>query len=428
MADLPQSIGPYQLIGKLGAGGMGEVYRALDTRVGRHVALKILPESLANDTERRRRFEQEARLAASLNHPNIMAIYDVGLDHHPPYIVGELVPGESLRAAIDKGALVPRKAADMAARIAAGLAAAHAAGIVHRDLKPENVILTPEGSAKILDFGVARMSAKSAGPGETVTLAQTAVGAVIGTAAYMSPEQARGQEVDYRSDQFSLGLVLYEMLSGKQAFARPSAVQTMAAIVENDPPPLERPIPTQLGWILERCLAKERESRYESTRDLARELGQLRDRFGEITTTGTNTQPAVSKPRRRTWTIAVPIAAALGALASWMGSTWLRDPATVNLSNYHLTPFATAMTMQQLPSWSPDGKNIAFLARNELEDLQLYVQAVDGATAVRVNGPDVQLNPGISPFWLPTRRRSISDASARAFPAFAVFPRAAAKR
>src|SRR5580704_12435799 len=155
-------IGPYQILGQLGAGGMGEVYKALDPRVGRNIALKLLPESLANDPERRRRFEQEARLAALLNHPNVMAIYDVGLDQHPPYIVGELVPGESLRAMITSGALPPRKAVDIAAQIAAGLAAAHAAGIVHRDLKPENVIVTSEGVAKILDFGVARMSAKPA--------------------------------------------------------------------------------------------------------------------------------------------------------------------------------------------------------------------------------------------------------------------------
>src|SRR5580658_7830402 len=167
-----QNIGPYQIQEQLGAGGMGEVYRAIDTRMGRAVALKILPESLARDDERRRRFEQEARLAAALNHPNVMAIYDVGLDQHPPYIVAELVPGESLRALISKGPMAPRKAIDIAAQIAAGLAAAHAAGIVHRDLKPENAIVTPEGIVKVLDFGVARMQRKAVRDDQTQTMSQ----------------------------------------------------------------------------------------------------------------------------------------------------------------------------------------------------------------------------------------------------------------
>ncbi len=169
--------------------------------------------------------------------------------------------------------------------MAAGLAAAHAAGIVHRDLKPENAIVTPEGAVKVLDFGVARMQRKAPVGNQTVTIAQTATGSVVGTAAYMSPEQARAEDdVDHRSDQFSLGLVLYEMLSGKQAFSRPSAVQTMSAIVEDEAAPLDRPIPAQLRWILDRCLAKEREGRYESTRDLARDLANLRDHFAELTT------------------------------------------------------------------------------------------------------------------------------------------------
>ncbi|HMC62525.1 MAG TPA: serine/threonine-protein kinase, partial [Candidatus Solibacter sp.] len=303
------TIGPYQILGLLGAGGMGEVFKALDTRVGRQVALKVLPESLAQDPERRRRFDQEARLAASLNHPNVMAIYDVGLDRHPPYIVSELVPGESLRVLVGKGPVPPRKAVDIAAQIAAGLAAAHGAGIVHRDLKPENVIVTPDGIAKILDFGVARLGTKTPAAGNaTMTIANTALGAVVGTAAYMSPEQAKAQDVDHRSDQFSLGLVLYEMLTGNQPFNRPSAVQTMAAIVEDEPPPIERALPSQLRWVLKRCLAKEREGRYESTRDLARELAELGHHYGELTGTGTGTgtvpPAAAARVRRPRWPIA----------------------------------------------------------------------------------------------------------------------------
>ena len=360
---MPESvIGPYQVLGPLGAGGMGEVYKALDPRVGRQVALKLLPESMAHDPDLRRRFEQEARLAASLNHPNVMAIYDVGLDQHPPYIVAELVIGESLRSMITAGPLAPRKAVDIAAQIAAGLAAAHAAGIVHRDLKPENVIVTSEGVAKILDFGVARIAAKPAPANQTATMALTSAGSVVGTAAYMSPEQARAGEVDYRSDQFSLGLVLYEMLSGKQAFSGPSAVQVMSAIIEQDPPPIERTLPAQLRWILQRCLAKEREGRYESTRDLARELAQVRDHYGELTTTASGVQPA-AVPCQATRGAAVDISGSMhpGGLAGWCAAQLLRNPHAVDLSRYRTTPFATALVLQGWPAWSRDGKSIAFI-------------------------------------------------------------------
>jgi len=384
---------------------MGVVYKALDPRVGRQVALKLLPESLAQDADRRRRFEQEARLAASLNHPNVMAIYDVGLDRHPPYIVAELVPGESLRALIARGPIAPRKAIDIAAQIAAGLAAAHAAGIVHRDLKPENVIVTPDGTAKILDFGVARLDSKAAPAGNaTVTLA-TALGAVVGTAAYMSPEQARAQDVDYRSDQFALGLVLHEMLTGKGAFERPSAVQTMSAIVEDDPPPIESALPSQLRWVLERCLAKEREARYESTRDLARDLAQLRDHYGDFSASQSRPQPAVSAPRRRKqlWAVAASMAA---AVAAWCAAQILRDDRLIDLSRYRLTPFATALPAQGLPAWSPDGKSIAFFGATEAGPTQIYVQALDAPAATAITtaittGDATSVHSWLRPFWAP---------------------------
>jgi Tol biopolymer transport system component len=401
------AIGPYQILGQLGAGGMGEVYKALDTRVGRQIALKVLPESWAQDVERRRRFEQEARLAASLNHPNIMAIYDVGLDQHPPYIVAELVPGESLRAVIEHGAIAPRKAVDIAAQIAAGLAAAHVAGIVHRDLKPENVMITPDGIAKILDFGVARLDSKAASADNaTVTLAHTVAGSVLGTAAYMSPEQARAEHVDHRSDQFSLGLVLYEMLAGKQAFERPSAVQTMSAIVEDEAPPIDRTVPAPLLWILQRCLAKEREGRYESTRDLARELGQLRDHFSELSTgTTSGVQPAVpgaadaAKPRRRVGRWAMAAACVLSAAAAWYAAQLLRDRHTIDLARYRLTPFATVLPNQGFPVWSPDGKSIAFFGAPELGPVRVYVQALDAPTAVPITSTDESPHSAYPPFW-----------------------------
>ena len=377
---------------------MGEVYKAQDTRVGRYVALKILPESLAAESDRRRRFEQEARLAAALNHPNIMAIYDVGLDAHPPYIVAELVAGESLRSVVARGPVAARKAADIAAQIATGLSAAHAAGVVHRDLKPENVMVTPDGTVKILDFGVARIQSKAAAADQTATIGQTAAGSVVGTAAYMSPEQARAEDVDYRSDQFSLGLVLYEMLSGRQAFARPSAVQTMSAIVEDEPQPLERAIPAQLRWILERCLAKEREARYESTRDLARELAQVRDRYSELTAGTGSARPVVGRPRRRVGAPAVAAAVAVSALTAWCAARLLTDPRAVELSRYKYSPFATSLAQQYSPAWSPDGKSIAFLGRMVSGKLTLFVQPVDSPSAVAISGPDAEVDTG-APFW-----------------------------
>ena len=402
------AIGPYQLLGSLGAGGMGEVYRALDPRIGRQVALKLLPKSLVNAGERRRRFEQEARLAASLNHPNVMAIYDVGLDHDPPYIVAELVSGDLLRALIDAGPLAVRKAVDIAAQIASGLAAAHAAGIVHRDLKPENVIVTVEGTAKLLDFGVARVESKAAAANETVTIANTALGAVVGTAGYMSPEQARGQEIDSRSDQFSLGLVIYEMLAGKQAFARASAVQTMSAIIEEDAPPIDRALPPQLRWVMERCLAKEPAGRYESTRDLARELATLRDRFGELTGRATGTQlvsaPVRAIPQRGVPWLTVAAACALAAVAAWSAAQLLRDPHDVDLARYRVTPFATELREQRMPAWSPDGKSIAFIGAGESHEQQLYVQGADSPTAVEISRGPYNVYGYYPPFWTPDSR------------------------
>ncbi len=391
------------MLGPLGAGGMGEVYKALDPRIGRQVALKLLPESLANDPERRRRFEQEARLAAALNHPNVMAIYDVGLDQHPPYIVAELVAGESLRGLIEAGPLAVRKTIDVAAQMAAGLAAAHAAGIVHRDLKPENIIVTPEGVAKILDFGVARVESKAAASGATMTMNNTSLGAVVGTAGYMSPEQAQGLEIDSRSDQFSLGLLIYEMLSGKQAFARASAVQTMSAIIEEEPPPLDRTVPVQVRWIMQRCLAKEPAGRYESTRDLARELAALRDHFGELGTAASGTQPAITAPlpRRRPLPWRAALICVFAVAAAWCVAQLTRDPHLTNLSRYRVTPFATELIEQRMPAWSPDGKSIAFFGSTESTGTELYVQGVDSPVAVEISRGPYNVYGTYRPFWSP---------------------------
>jgi serine/threonine protein kinase len=210
-------LGPYEIVSPVGAGGMGEVYRARDTRLGRDVAIKVLPAAFSRDPERLRRFKQEAQVVAALNHPNILAIHDFGEHEGSPYIVTELLEGQTLRGWLGGGAVPSRKATNTAEQVARGLAAAHDKGIVHRDLKPENIFITRDGRVKILDFGLAKLTAEETPDAETVPL-QTEPGVVMGTIGYMSPEQVRGLKADHRSDLFSLGAVLYEMLAGKRAF------------------------------------------------------------------------------------------------------------------------------------------------------------------------------------------------------------------
>src|SRR5713226_8556757 len=273
-------VGPYEILAPLGAGGMGEVYRARDTRLGRDVALKILPESFAREADRLHRFEQEARAVAALNHPNILAVFDIGQHNGSPFLVSELLEGESLRAVLDRGALPQRKTIEHGVQIAHGLAAAHEKGIVHRDLKPENVFVTRDGRIKILDFGLAKLAQNAgAGPDE-VTLASpnTAVGIVMGTASYMAPEQVRGETADPRTDIFAFGAVLYEMLSGQRAFRRDTPAETMTAVLKEDPPELSdpgRPLSSALERIVRRCLEKNPEQRFQSARDLSFALSAL---------------------------------------------------------------------------------------------------------------------------------------------------------
>ena len=270
-------VGPYEVVSLLGAGGMGEVYRARDPRLRRDVALKILPDSLAADDDRLRRFEVEAQAASALTHPNVVAIHDVGRHEGTPYVVSELLEGETLRERLDDGPLPPRRAVEIAAQMAQGLAAAHERGIVHRDLKPENVMLTRDGQVKILDFGLAKLFQRDAPDGEesrTFTR-ETDPGTVLGTVGYMSPEQVRGRPVDLRSDIFSLGAVLYEMVSGRRAFRGDSAVETLNAILKDEPPDLVdsgRPLPPGLERVVRHCLEKRPEERFQSARDLAFDL------------------------------------------------------------------------------------------------------------------------------------------------------------
>ena len=246
-------VGPYEIVGWLGAGGMGEVYRARDPRLGREVAIKLIPETFATDASRLHRFEQEARAAGQLNHPNILTVYDVGTHEGAPYVVSELLEGESLGSRLREAPLAPRKAIDYARQIAEGLAAAHDKGIVHRDLKPDNLFVTSEGRVKILDFGIAKLTQPADDAARhTETLTETGPGTVVGTAGYMSPEQVRGETVDHRSDIFSFGAVLYEMVTGRPAFTRETAADTMAAILKEDPPePSSATVPPALGRIVD---------------------------------------------------------------------------------------------------------------------------------------------------------------------------------
>ncbi len=271
-------LGPYEIVASIGAGGMGEVYRARDTRLGRDVAIKVLPGEFTADPERLRRFEQEAHAVAALSHPNILALYDVGTHEGAPYLVTELLEGESLRGRLQAGPLPPRKAVELAVQIAQGLSAAHTKGIVHRDLKPGNVFITTEGHVKILDFGLAKLApprSPAEGAQATTIVEATEAGTRLGTVGYMSPEQVRGQSVDHRTDIFSFGCVLYEMLSGRSPFRRDTAPETMTAILHDEAPGLAgtvRHIPPALEGIVARCLEKSPEDRFQSARDLAHDL------------------------------------------------------------------------------------------------------------------------------------------------------------
>jgi TolB-like protein/Tfp pilus assembly protein PilF len=270
-------LGPYEILSPLGAGGMGEVLKARDTRLQRTVAVKILPSELSSDAERRSRFEREAHAASALNHPNITTVFDIGEDDGTHYIVMELVEGKTLRALLGDGPLPTETMLPLATQIAEGLSKAHGAGIVHRDLKPENVMVTDDGLVKILDFGLAKLMAPdsdegSEAPTETRVTQQ---GVLFGTVPYMSPEQAASRPLDYRSDQFSFGSIVYEMATGKRAFRKDTVPQTLAAIIEEEPEPIRKineAVPDELVRIVERCLAKDPAGRYESTGDLAKEL------------------------------------------------------------------------------------------------------------------------------------------------------------
>jgi serine/threonine protein kinase len=384
-------LGPYEVQSLLGAGGMGEVYRARDARLNRTVALKILPSQMAVDPGRRQRFEQEARAASALNHPNIVSVYDIGAQDGLAYIVSELIEGESLRDIVQRGPMPVSRLLDIAGQTAAALAAAHAGGIVHRDLKPENIMVTRDGRAKILDFGLAKHTATAAAGGaETRTV--TSAGAVMGTAAYMSPEQIRGEPVDHRSDIFSFGLVLYECITGKMPFERPSGVEIMAAILREDPAELPESVSPALRQIVWHCLEKEPDHRFHSARDLGFALRTV----SVSSTRSTGSVPAIHEKHASKW-IWRGAAAALGALLIGLAIPHLLEREPIELANYHLTPFATDQEPEFEAAWSPDGKSVAYL--KTIDGIpQLMVRALDSASPVQLTHQQDEVTQA---FWSP---------------------------
>ncbi len=393
-----KSLGPYEILDLLGAGGMGEVYRARDPRLGRVVAVKVLPASFSADAKRLRRFEQEARAAGMLNHPNVLAIYDVGTHDGSPYLVSELLEGETLRARLSAGALPLSKVFDYAGQISMGLAAAHEKGIVHRDLKPENLFLTRDGRVKILDFGLAKLASPEREVGTDAPTAprDTDPGVVLGTVGYMSPEQVRGQEADARSDLFAVGAILYEMLTGRRAFQRDTKVETMNAILSEDPKePTDagREIPPGAMRLLRRCLEKRPEERFQSARDLAFALEALSGSSG-----GSVLEPAVARGNRERYAWILAAAFAIGILA--LGIERLRGPES-DRRTYRLSVTQPAgTTVEGGFAVSPDGRHLVFATVDAAGKRPLYLRPLDSFEARALPGTDGASNP----FWSPDSR------------------------
>ena len=375
-------IGPYELTAPIGAGGMGEVWKARDTRLDRTVAIKFSQSAFTH------RFQLEARSIAALNHPNVATLYDVGEN----FLVMELVDGEPIRPPNDT-----RKLLDIAVQIADGLAAAHAAGIIHRDLKPGNILLTKSGRIKILDFGLAKQTApaKPANDATQTMAAITEPGTIAGTAAYMSPEQARGQALDTRSDQFSFGLVLYELATGKRAFQKSSTPETLAAIIREDPDPLPASLPAPLRWLIERCLAKDPESRYDTTRGLFLELRTIRERITESVAAAAS---PIGKPSRRIalWTVAAAMLAGAAGIG-WVVAVKRSAPPP----QLKYTPFAADSCKESQPSWSPNGLSLAYVC--EVDGInQVFTRAIDAAVPAQITKGKTA---AARPFWSPDATR-----------------------
>lgn len=390
-------LGPYAIQSPLGAGGMGEVYRARDTRLNRDVAIKVLPAAYSRDPERLRRFQQEAQAVAALNHPNILAIHDFGEYDGSPYIVTELLEGETLRSRLQAGSMLVRKATEIGEQIARGLAAAHDKGVVHRDLKPENIFITRDGRVKILDFGLAKLKGEAATPDAATLASQTQPGVVMGTVGYMSPEQVRGQTADHRSDLFSFGSILYEVLSDRRAFHGDSSVEIMNAILKEDPPEQdEADIPAALSRIVGHCLEKNPGERFQSAGDVAFALGAL---SGSVSGKAATVKVESRQRWRQRWRFSLE-AALVTAVIVLSVLLLRRGPDTARFTMLAaVTPppgdgFWANMTQPAVIS--PDGKFLAIIAMRN-GHTQLWLGRHDTAGAQPIAGSEDAANP----FWSP---------------------------
>lgn len=404
------TIGPYKLMSLLGEGGMGQVYRAHDSRLGRTVALKLLPSTLSRGEESVRRFQQEARAASALNHPNILAIYDTGMtDEGMPYVVSELLEGETLRDKLETGAISIRKAIDFALQIARGLTAAHGKGIVHRDLKPENLFITKDSLVKILDFGIAKLTPQKGDGQELATDAPTRMittdpGMVIGTAGYMSPEQVKGAQVDTRSDIFSFGAVLYEMIAGRRAFRCDTRIETMNAILKHDPPELSttnKQVSPAIERLVRRCLEKEPEQRFQSASDLAFALDSLTDAQSSGAATIV-AGPISSRARRSSWRnwLGWAIAAILLAGTMALAFLYFRRQAPTPVTMRFSLEAPDKITFSDSHALSPDGRQLVFVATADSGATSLWVRSLDSVESRELAGTEGALFP----FWSPDSR------------------------
>ncbi len=393
-------LGPYEILAALGAGGMGEVYRARDPRLGREVAIKILPAGSAGDSESMRRFEQEARATAALNHPNILAVFDIGSQDNSPYIVSELLEGETLRARLISGPLPARKAVDYALQIARGLSAAHDRGILHRDLKPENIFITRDGHVKILDFGLAKLTMPEAvapGLSAQATLdSATGRGVLLGTLAYMSPEQCRGAAVDARSDLFSFGAVLYEMLSGHRAFRGDTTADTISAILKEEPSDLSatgRDVPPLLERIVHHCLEKNPADRFQSARDIVFALEALSSISSSAASATSSAAPVVTKPRK-SWLIPtlLGVIAFLGAAVALLVIRQNAHPAEP--PSYRQLTFRREFISSA--RFAPDQRTIVYASAHIGMQTELFSLAPDSHAPVSLGLKDADIE-SISP-------------------------------
>src|SRR5690349_21775867 len=399
-------LGRYEIRSKIGEGGMGEVYLARDIEIGRDVAVKILPSTFSSEQERLKRFQQEACAAGALNHPNILSIYDVGKHDGSPYVVSELLQGETLRKRIGGTPLAPRRAIDYASQIANGLAAAHEKGIIHRDLKPENVFVTNDGRLKILDFGLAKLTQLDGQQSQTevpTRRVDTDPGVVMGTVGYMSPEQLKGRVVDQRSDIFSFGAILYEMLSGRRAFHGESSAETMSAILREDPPDLSntnKSVSPALERLVNRCLEKNSESRFHSASDLAFALDAISGPSfvsGQTLTTIVPLSTGQRLRRHLPWILTAVLSVALIVALLYVFLSRRAPAAEVREAQRFIIPLPEKSQVIDAPLISPDGHRLVYRLNTEDGKELLWLRPLDSIEARPLAGTE----GATQTFWSP---------------------------